>query len=115
MDQLVAYHWPGNVRELQNMVEHAVILWTEGPLAFELPRSKTTPVSIVPNSKPIAETLIVRRNELKSQEREAIVAALKQCKGKVYGPGGAAQLLGVKPSTLSSRITALGLNRRAID
>jgi transcriptional regulator with GAF, ATPase, and Fis domain len=115
MDQLAAYHWPGNVRELQNMVERAVILWTEGPLGFELPRSKTTPVTIVPNSKLIAETPTVTRNELKRQEREAIVAALKQSKGKVSGPGGAAELLGVKPTTLASRIAALGLNRRAID
>jgi formate hydrogenlyase transcriptional activator len=115
LEQLSIYQWPGNVRELQNMVERAVILWTEGPLAFELPRSKTTPDNLVPNSKPIAETAIVTRNQLKRQEREAIVAALKQSKGKVSGPGGAAELLGVKPSTLASRIAALGLNRRAID
>jgi transcriptional regulator with GAF, ATPase, and Fis domain len=47
--------------------------------------------------------------------REAIVAALKQSKGKVSGPGGAAELLGVKPTTLASRIASLGLNRRAIN
>ena len=52
------------------------------------------------------------RDELKRQEREAIVNALKQTNGKVSGPGGAAKLLGMKPSTLASRISSLGINRR---
>jgi transcriptional regulator with GAF, ATPase, and Fis domain len=52
------------------------------------------------------------REELKRQERDAIAAALKQTNGKVSGPEGAAELLGMKPSTLSSRIAALGLNRK---
>jgi transcriptional regulator with GAF, ATPase, and Fis domain len=49
---------------------------------------------------------------LKRQERDAIAAALKRTSGKVFGPGGAAELLGMKPSTLTSRIRALGLNRK---
>src|SRR5712691_1742350 len=49
---------------------------------------------------------LVTRDELKRQEREAIIAALKQTNGKVSGPGGAAELLGLKPSTLASRIWA---------
>jgi transcriptional regulator with GAF, ATPase, and Fis domain len=50
---------------------------------------------------------------LKRQERDAIAAALKQSNGKIFGPGGAAELLGMKPTTLVSRISALGLNRKA--
>jgi transcriptional regulator with GAF, ATPase, and Fis domain len=52
---------------------------------------------------------------LKRQERDAITAALKQTNGKLSGPGGAAELLSMKPTTLASRISALGLNRKAIN
>jgi transcriptional regulator with GAF, ATPase, and Fis domain len=55
---------------------------------------------------------LLTRDELKRQERDGIAAALKQTGGKVFGPGGAAELLGTKPSTLTSRIRALGLNRK---
>ena len=53
--------------------------------------------------------------ELKRQERDAIAAVLKQTHGKVSGLGGAAELLGAKPTTLASRIVALGINRRALN
>src|SRR5712692_1764310 len=113
LDQLAAYHWPGNVRELQNTVERAIILWREGPLTFELPASQTRE-----NDQQTASTVkpgLVTRDELKRQEREAIIAALKQTDGKVSGPGGAAELLGLKPSTLASRISSLGINRRTLE
>jgi transcriptional regulator with GAF, ATPase, and Fis domain len=56
---------------------------------------------------------VLSRDELKRQERESIAAALRQTSGKVFGPGGAAELLGMKPTTLASRITALGLKRKS--
>jgi transcriptional regulator with GAF, ATPase, and Fis domain len=52
---------------------------------------------------------------LKLQERDAIAAALKQSNGKIFGPGGAAELLAMKPTTLASRISALRLNRKALN
>ncbi len=52
------------------------------------------------------------REELKRQERDAIAAALKRTGGKIFGADGAAELLGMKPTTLTSRIKALGLNRK---
>src|SRR6266481_2418582 len=55
---------------------------------------------------------VVTRSELKRQERDGIAAALKQTGGKIFGTGGAAELLGMKPTTLASRITALRLNRK---
>ena len=59
---------------------------------------------------PSAETTaILTREDWKRQERESITAALKQCGGKVFGPGGAAELLNMKPTTLASRIKALGI------
>jgi PAS domain S-box-containing protein len=111
LNQLAAYDWPGNVRELQNIVERAIILWRQGPLTFDLtlsrapdPRGASTGVT--------APVVLPTRAELKRQERDAVAAALKQTGGKVSGPGGAAELLGMKPTTLASRITALRLNRR---
>ena len=113
LDRLVSYPWPGNVRELQNTVERAIILWREGPLTFDLPASwphETTREQ----AKSAAKAAFLTRDELKQQEREAIINALKQTNGKVSGPGGAAKLLGMKPSTLASRISSLGINRRTL-
>ena len=111
LDKLVTYRWPGNVRELQNTVERAVILWRDGPLTFDLPASRPEENTAQQANAEVKATLLTR-DELKRQEREAIVNALKQTNGKVFGPGGAAQLLGMKPSTLASRISTLGINRR---
>jgi formate hydrogenlyase transcriptional activator len=110
LDQLVSYGWPGNVRELQNTLERTIILWQGGPVAFDLPGSggNGTGTRAKLTEKNAALTT---RDELKRQERQAIIDALKEANGKVSGPGGAAQLLGMKPSTLSSRISSLGINR----
>jgi len=113
LDQLASYHWPGNVRELQNTVERAIILWREGPLTFDLPASRVYEHLSGP-AKSTARTALLTRDELKRQDREAIINALKQTNGKVSGPSGAAELLGMKPSTLASRISALGITRRAL-
>jgi transcriptional regulator with GAF, ATPase, and Fis domain len=110
LHELTSYSWPGNVRELQNVLERAIILWQGGPLNFDLPTSRATEDSHS-EATPFAKPVLLTRDELKRLEREAIAVALKQTKGKVSVPGGAAELLGMKPSTLSSRIAALGLSR----
>ncbi len=105
--QLATHDWPGNVRELQNAVERAVILARGGPLQFDAPASSHPLPASAPQT---AEgTPILSRAELKQRERASITAALAQTKGKVFGPGGAAALLGMKPTTLTSRIKALGI------
>ena len=111
MSQLIDNDWPGNVRELQNTVERAVILSRGGNLHFDTPgpNSAGAPPDPTHGSKPA----LLTRNELKRQERDGIAAALKQSGGKIFGPGGAAELLGMKPTTLASRITALKLDRKA--
>jgi formate hydrogenlyase transcriptional activator len=111
MSQLTSYDWPGNVRELQNAIERAVILSQRGLLRFELAESKAidTPCAL---TSTVTKSALLTRDELKRQERESIATALKQTGGKVFGPGGAAELLGMKPTTLASRITALGLKRK---
>ena len=113
LDRLTSYDWPGNVRELQNTVERAIILWREGPLTFDLPASPARQ-NTERQPKPAADTALLTRDELKRQERETIINALRQANGKVSGPGGAAELLGMKPSTLASRISSLGINRRML-
>jgi len=112
LTQLISYDWPGNIRQLQNVVERSIIQWQEGPLSFDLPDSRVIKNS-VDISKPPTMQAVLTREELKRQERDSIAAALKQTNCKISGPGGAAELLGMKPSTLSSRITALGISRRA--
>ena len=111
IQQLQSYDWPGNVRELQNIIERAVILWREGPLTVDLPAARPAQNG-AQLAQPEAKVTLLTRDQLKRQEREAIVNALNQTNGKISGPGGAAELLGTKPSTLSSRISSLGINRR---
>ena len=108
-EQLSAHDWPGNIRELQNAVERAVILAQNGPLNFELPAA--TRNNLVPVTPDLAKSsTILTREAWKRHERESIAAALKQSGGKVFGPGGAAELLNMKPTTLASRIKALGIH-----
>ena len=103
--ELSTQHWPGNVRELQNAIERAVILAQNGPLVFAVPAA--------PIAQPARENgTVLTRADLKQRERESIAAALAQTSGKIFGPEGAAALLHMKPTTLASRIKALGLQRR---
>ena len=108
--ELAARDWPGNVRELQNAVERAVILARGGPLQFE---AAAVPEVVRPAPAPATEgAAVLTRRELKERERASIAAALAQTSGKIFGADGAAALLGMKPTTLASRIKALGLPRK---
>jgi transcriptional regulator with GAF, ATPase, and Fis domain len=113
LEQLGSYHWPGNVRELQNTIERAIILWQEGPLTFDLPASPPAELA-GERAKSAGNAALLTREQLKRQEREAIINALKQTNGRVSGTGGAAKLLGMNPSTLASRISSLGISRRTL-
>jgi len=111
--QLTSCEWPGNVRQLQNVIERSIILWQGGPLTFDLPAPRASEAASNP-VPPSAKPPLLTREELKRQEREAIAAALKQANGKISGPGGAAELLNMKPTTLTSRISALGIDRKSL-
>jgi transcriptional regulator with GAF, ATPase, and Fis domain len=106
--QLAAHDWPGNIRELQNTVERAVILAQNGPLQFELPQT-AVPRSVSGKPTPNEAVSILTREDWKRSERESIAGALKRCGGKIFGPGGAAEMLNMKPTTLASRIKALAI------
>ena len=107
--QLQAYPWPGNVRELQHVIERAVITAEGGRLTVDLPAGPASARA----PEPPADAGRVRTDaEMRQLEADNIRAALQAAAGKVSGPGGAAELLGIKPTTLASRMKALGLDRR---
>jgi formate hydrogenlyase transcriptional activator len=105
MNRLIEYSWPGNIRELQNVIEHSAILSDGGllqvppvMLSNALPASGSGPS---PNLN----------RALESNERGLIEKALKECKGRVFGPLGAAARLGIPSSTLESKIRRHGINK----
>jgi DNA-binding NtrC family response regulator len=103
--ELTNYPWPGNVRELQTVIERAVILSKGGALHFHLQPLKT------PSKKSEIPPPLTQKQWLKAQQ-PAIEAALRKSGGKIYGPGGAAELLDLRPTTLISRLNALGIKRK---
>ncbi|HXG52172.1 MAG TPA: sigma 54-interacting transcriptional regulator [candidate division Zixibacteria bacterium] len=110
--RLEAYPWPGNVRELQNIIERAVITSRDGRLNLDraLPESATAPATAATESAGGQRVRTAR--ELEELERQNIIAALETADWKISGPNGAAQLLGLKPTTLSSRMKILGIERK---
>ena len=95
------------MRELQNIIERAVITSRLGDLRFDLPEGEAFGVGKRPaNGQPI-----ITYAELKRREKENVVVALEQTQWKVSGPAGAAELLGVSPTTLASRMKAMGIRK----
>jgi transcriptional regulator with GAF, ATPase, and Fis domain len=101
---LMEYDWPGNVRELQNLVERALILNPEGPISFEN-LSNSRPLIIPDISQPID-----RPAKLDDVINQHIRNALSFTNGIVHGSRGAAELLGINPSTLRYRMNKLGID-----
>jgi len=108
MDILMRYSWPGNVRELQNIVERAAIV-SPGPV-IEL---DTDPLGAGSGTPP--QGLVAgARATLQTAERNHILSVLRSTRGVVEGPTGAAQILGLHPNTLRSRMKKLGISRHDI-
>jgi DNA-binding NtrC family response regulator len=97
METLQAYHWPGNIRELRNVIERAMILCRGGTLQIELPEQ---PQSASPQP-----------STLDGIQRRHIEEVLQQTGWRIRGQGGAAEILGVKPTTLEARMSKLRIVR----
>ncbi len=110
---LQSYDWQGNVRELQNAVERAVILAQKGVLQFDLRAEDmvTPPPPPPPQPGNGGEASILTEMEWRQRERDNIQAALIKSGWRIHGAGGAAELLGLKPTTLISRMKKMGLKR----
>ena len=104
MDALVKWKWPGNIRELENFLERAVIL-SRGPVLY-------VPLAEIEAMQEEEEEDAASTNPtLQAAERETILRALRDAKGVIGGPGGAAERLGLKRTTLNSKIKKLGIER----
>ena len=100
MAALSRYHWPGNVRELENLIERAVILSQKAELHVPLAELKT------PTTAGFESV-----STLEAAEREHIVRALREANWVIGGPSGAAAKLGMKRTTLQSKMSKLGITR----
>jgi transcriptional regulator with GAF, ATPase, and Fis domain len=110
MDQLQRYPWPGNIRELQNVLERACVLAT-GPVV-----SLGETLRAVPGATPAGGSPAVAPpvQKLEDSERAHIRRALALASGRVHGPSGAAEMLGINPSTLRSRMQKLGISTKGL-
>jgi transcriptional regulator with GAF, ATPase, and Fis domain len=102
VERLQGYDWPGNVRELQNMLERAVIL-SKG-LRLRLDVALPTVCGVTDDSR---EDAVLTDRQCRERERANTIKALERAGGRIYGPNGAAELLGIHPTTLASRLRAL--------
>ena len=102
MRKLQDYHWPGNVRELANVIERGAIVSQSDKLQIEIHGQ------VVPGTVPTSALLT--EADVEQIRRTNIIACMKEADGRVSGKNGAAALLGIKPTTLYSRLKKLGLS-----
>ena len=108
INTLCNYSWPGNIRELKNVIERAVILTKGDRLRLDLamPNDNKSPVSIEPDSEEFVTDAILRE-----KEKLNMLAILRHTKWRISGVDGAAELLGIKPSTFTYRMKVYGINQ----
>jgi transcriptional regulator with GAF, ATPase, and Fis domain len=104
LKQLADYHWPGNIRELEHLMERTLIKTRQDIIEkIELPAGSPEPSQVYLQNG--------TRKTLEQIEADHILSVLKSCGGKVTGAGGAAEILGLPPSTLTSRMKKLGIKK----
>ncbi|MFD0764591.1 sigma-54 dependent transcriptional regulator [Mucilaginibacter lutimaris] len=108
VNQLKLYNWPGNIRELEHFIERQVLIKGEGIIEqISVPQSASGAVV----TQTAQQTPAGSFKTMEEMEAEYIVQVLKSCQGRIGGPGGAAEILGLPTSTLHSRIKKLGIKR----
>ncbi|MGB8169701.1 MAG: sigma-54 dependent transcriptional regulator [Chthoniobacteraceae bacterium] len=108
------YDWPGNIRELRNVIERAIIVARGKALEFDLPTTMIAAREVAPPlfaARETEEPEFLTEPEIQRRERENLRVVLNKTGWKIKGADGAAELLGVKPTTLISRIKKMGLKR----
>jgi PAS domain S-box-containing protein len=118
VDAMRRYDWPGNIRELKNVIERAVILSPRDSLRLDLslPSGASQVVAQAAKGLPVSATNeidFVSDQEMKLLQRDNMMRALEYSGWRISGKGGAAELLGLKPSTLTDRMCSLGLEKPA--
>jgi formate hydrogenlyase transcriptional activator len=111
MDALVSYSWPGNIRELENLLERAVLLSPGRELRVPLSELRNQPAAAAAEENPPAVSAAAPIATLEEAERQHILRALKQTGWRIAGQRGAANVLGMKRTTLQARMRKLGIRR----
>ncbi|WP_276481570.1 sigma 54-interacting response regulator [Paraflavitalea pollutisoli] len=106
-NSMAAYHWPGNIRELENFIERGVLMARNNMI-----EDSTLPDAPARKLQPEQEDL--RLKTIHENERDHIIHILQKCKGRVWGVGGAAEILNLPPTTLASRMKKLGIRKSDI-
>jgi formate hydrogenlyase transcriptional activator len=107
LKKLMSYHWPGNIRELEHLIERSVLL-EKGTMIENI----ALPVALKSMEEPA--TGEVPMKTIHENERDYILAVLKKCNGRIWGPGAAAEVLNIPPSTLKSKMKKLGIKKEYI-
>ncbi len=112
VDRIESYSWPGNIRELQNVIERAVITAVNDRVSIDIPLD-TDRLQNNLNEKATQDFQIYSDGDMQSMVRENMLRALNKTDWRLFGEGGAAELLGMKPTTLASRIKRMGLKQNS--
>jgi transcriptional regulator with GAF, ATPase, and Fis domain len=105
--KMMAYKWPGNIRELEHLIERSVLL-TKGAVIEEIQ------LPTVEKKDRVADVEEAAMKTIAENERDYIIAVLKKCNGRIWGPGAAAEILNLNPSTLKSKMKKLGIKKEYI-
>ena len=108
VERMQSYNWPGNIRELQNIIERALITSKGQDLLLDMPVGQAAAVGPAEAGTPQISGILTEA-QLRTLEKDNLNAALAACDGKIFGKDGAAALLGVKPTTLASRLKRFGI------
>lgn len=113
VESLKRHRWPGNIRELKNVIERAVILSKYDRVRLDLALPQDSGHARPLESGRGGQADFVTDAEMREQEKANLIAALRHANWQVWGSGGAAELLGLKPSTLTYRMKVLGIRKEA--